>query len=434
LRSSFIGPFRPSEQETISIWKSAAFAFDANVLLNLYRYSDETRNDFLKLLKFIDGRAWLPEQAALEFLSNRASVINAQFKAYEAALREIEKLKKSFSVSRGHPFLTEETKRKFEDATNAVEVELTESKHKQDTLISSDDIKADVAEIFKNSVGEPFTSEELEEICIEGAKRYANKVPPGFKDGGKIIEPKTENDYRSNYGDLIIWKQIINFSKQSQKDIIFITDDRKDDWWEEAFGKTLGPRPELIKEFYELTGNKVLFYTPEVFLQRAHQYLNTEVKEESIQEVKSEQVTREERLRDFSRHHSFIEQMKADDKGEHMSTLNESNLETLKAYLYEIKKSGEIRRGASLENILFKNEKIIDNHRIELDALKKHQADLYKDLSINQELIEQYDDSTQNGLYLEKLRHAQSSLIAEIKVVQEKMEKLISEMEYLKHV
>nr|WP_278022691.1 PIN-like domain-containing protein [Flavobacterium ginsengisoli] len=80
----------------------------------------------------------------------------------------------------------------------------------------------------------------------------------------------------------------INFTYQKRKkEVIFITDDRKEDWWTIENGKTIRPREELIKEFYDLTGIRILIYNADNFLQFAKERkLATSIKEQSITEVK----------------------------------------------------------------------------------------------------------------------------------------------------
>jgi hypothetical protein len=76
VRRGFEGYFRPDDEYFRRIWRNATFAFDANALLKLYRYSDETRQQFFSVLDLIGDRVWLPHQVAFEFHSNRNSVIH----------------------------------------------------------------------------------------------------------------------------------------------------------------------------------------------------------------------------------------------------------------------------------------------------------------------------------------------------------------------
>lgn len=60
--------------------------------------------------------------------------------------------------------------------------------------------------------------------CTEGEMRVAQRMPPGYKDGGK-----GEN----KYGDLIIWFEILQFAKGNCDNfdkIVFLSNDEKPDW------------------------------------------------------------------------------------------------------------------------------------------------------------------------------------------------------------
>ncbi|MGD0990767.1 MAG: PIN-like domain-containing protein, partial [Candidatus Sulfotelmatobacter sp.] len=82
MRKTFPGYYRPSEPEFRRLWDRCIFVLDANVLLNLYRYSDVTRKKLLDILLKIQSRLWV-HQAALEYQRNRLEVISAQREAYK---------------------------------------------------------------------------------------------------------------------------------------------------------------------------------------------------------------------------------------------------------------------------------------------------------------------------------------------------------------
>ena len=76
-----------------------------------------------------------------------------------------------------------------------------------------------------NHILTPPTQEEIFLWCEEGQGRYKKEIPPGFKDA-------KDKDGVRKYGDLIIWKEMLKFALKQSKNIIFITDDVKADWWE----------------------------------------------------------------------------------------------------------------------------------------------------------------------------------------------------------
>ena len=64
----------------------------------------------------------------------------------------------------------------------------------------------------------------------------------------------------------MVWKEILRYAKTQDVDVIFVTHDQKEDWWNINHGKNIGPRIELRKEFYEETGKKFHMYTMSSFL------------------------------------------------------------------------------------------------------------------------------------------------------------------------
>ncbi|WP_438301904.1 PIN-like domain-containing protein [Pseudomonas sp. NMS19W] len=89
------------------------------------------------------------------------------------------------------------------------------------------------------------------------------------------------------YGDYVVWLQMIAKSKVSKNSIIFITGDVKEDWWLSSQGKTVGPLPSLIHEFEAETGSAFYMYTPHKFLEMANKYLEQEVSQNAVNEIKS---------------------------------------------------------------------------------------------------------------------------------------------------
>ena len=297
MRDKFPGHFRLSDAEIRSIWENGVFVLDANILLNLYRYSDDTRKQFLKILRLLKHRVWIPNQAAKEYLKNRLGVIGQQEKAYDQTIEAIEKIEKDLKSKRQHPFLTDKSLSNLCHSFEAVKAELSKSKASHTSLISNDKILESIESLIRGRVGDPFGEKDLESIAKEGEKRYASKISPGYKDSAK----DTEGDPYRKFGDLIVWKQVLDKSKKEAKDIILILDDNKEDWWLKFQGSTIGPQPDLVEEFSRVTGQKFHMYLADRFLEYAGQFLKEDVSEPVIEELKKlreiEEV-RHRRLRD----------------------------------------------------------------------------------------------------------------------------------------
>jgi hypothetical protein len=54
--------YKPTSEGFDALWKDCTFSFDANVLLDVYRYSPETRDRLIDVLKHLNDRIWIPYQ------------------------------------------------------------------------------------------------------------------------------------------------------------------------------------------------------------------------------------------------------------------------------------------------------------------------------------------------------------------------------------
>lgn len=108
-----------------------------------------------------------------------------------------------------------------------------------------------VDSIMSNQSGQGFNILQLLDIFKEGELRYRYKIPPGYSDV-ENKQGKTENKHvdRKIFGDLIIWKEIIEKAKTLPKGstVYFYTNDVKEDMF---INKE--PRPEMLEEFSLLT-------------------------------------------------------------------------------------------------------------------------------------------------------------------------------------
>src|SRR5437660_11910593 len=89
------------------MWHECIFVFDANVLLNIYRYSSDTRDELFDVLEHLQDRIWIPHQAMLEYHENREEVISQQYtiaKDIEDTLSEASATI-ALRYKRGHPFI-----------------------------------------------------------------------------------------------------------------------------------------------------------------------------------------------------------------------------------------------------------------------------------------------------------------------------------------
>ena len=79
-------------------------------------------------------------------------------------------------------------------------------------------------------------------------------------------------------------------AKAVEKPIIVVTDDVKDDWWQEFHGAKVGPRPELVEEMLEYACQRFYLYTLSQFLDYASAFLKRKVDKIAIEEMKSDEL------------------------------------------------------------------------------------------------------------------------------------------------
>src|SRR5258706_16164073 len=89
MRDLFPGFYGRTGEELSMLWQEAAFVFDTSMLLNVYRYQEETRNRFFEILDRLQGRIWTPHQALYEYQNNRSEVISQQLKVYSEVSRTL---------------------------------------------------------------------------------------------------------------------------------------------------------------------------------------------------------------------------------------------------------------------------------------------------------------------------------------------------------
>lgn len=286
LKVLFKGYYRANDDIVKAVWTGGKIIPDANVLLNLYRYSDDARDAFLNLLHNHKERFWLPHQAAHEYFQNRPTVINEQSKNYDVTLKNINDLYNSFNQKNRHPFLQSELLGEVEGLFDKLNKHLENAKKSHMDRLNDDEIQNKITDIFGKKVGHPFSKSKLKELFEEGKARYQSKIPPGYEDAQKNHNEKDLIGQQHRYGDLIIWKQIIAYAKEHKTPIVFITEDTKEDWWLKSAGRTLSARPELLKEFQDESGQEILFYRTESFLYNAASFLSEEVSHEVMEEIK----------------------------------------------------------------------------------------------------------------------------------------------------
>ena len=187
---------------------------------------------------------------------------------------------------------------KTREGLDSLKVQLDSLNEAQMKLFDNDPIRQELEDLFLGKIGPPPKDQsQLDEIYKEGEVRYRKKIPPGYLDIAKDQSGGSEEFmyagllYKKKFGDFILWKQLVNQAKEQKiEHLIFITDDRKEDWWwiEQCQGpKTIGLRSELVEEIKREGGVSIFYaYYPDRFLEYAQKHLKVKIAPDSLQQIR----------------------------------------------------------------------------------------------------------------------------------------------------
>lgn len=278
--------YEESQQSVQEVWDDpeTIFVVDTNIFLNIYVFHQETRQAIYDALDKVKERLWSPHQVMLEFHKNRAGKIQESKKRLDTIESHINKFIKQFKFKdselttcdnqygKWYPSIREHLtifqknaqvviKNQFEELEKSLEVEAKILREELDSWkkqiipsVTEDSIYQKLCEFYSDDkIGEPFTQLELDALYKEGEWRFQHDVPPGYKDKGKDeIYHHRGIIYHSKFGDLILYKQILEHCKTHHiKNVILVSEDNKGDWVDKD---TKALRKEIRGEAFEVAG------------------------------------------------------------------------------------------------------------------------------------------------------------------------------------
>jgi hypothetical protein len=311
MKDLFPGFYGRTKEEFSLLWQEGNFIFDANMLLNVYRYQEETRKRFFEILEKLIERIWVPNQAIYEYQNNRLEIISHQPKVFgdvSTALKEAEKTLKGLEyLKEKHSFI------KIDEIIDTPIKELSQankklsegrdiSKQEGEKLKSSDTYRDKLAQLFQDKIGTAYSREDLQKIYVQADKRLELNIPPGYKDKGKKTYGK--------YGDIILWFQLIDRARLDKKPVIFVTDDVKSDWFlqPQENNPHHRPRPELVQEMFVEAGVLLHIYPGYEFIDQATKFLK--LKPEASVSEDAKEVTKRNALEEESLVERLIKESK----------------------------------------------------------------------------------------------------------------------------
>ncbi|MEO8233814.1 MAG: PIN-like domain-containing protein [Flavobacterium sp.] len=315
-----------SEFDEKKLFEDSLIFFDTSSLLDFFYFTNENLNELVeKLFTPLQERLWISNHSEMEFWKNKAKVELKPIDSYSALInktkgsnesghiQEIESVIGSFKSKindeiRGHlktlqekvvknnkhPYLHEfdfssfntqihEFEKSYQilqDQYNKFKDSIIKKVEEEKSKIRAQENQI-VLEIVKKyfKITDEYKYSKLMEIVNEGEFRYKHKIPPGYMDEGEKVGFQ-------RFGDLIVWKQILEKCKEQNLNLILVTNDVKEDWWYMDDKKNrLSPRYELIKEFSEISNGKFWMYEIGDFLYKTNKYISTSIDDETIAEI-----------------------------------------------------------------------------------------------------------------------------------------------------
>ena len=267
-----------SKEEEDALWQNATIVFDTSALCSLYDLTDHYRLTMVSILSSLKDRILIPYHVKEEYLRNRKkAIINPIVEKYRLPevtnshfVKAVRECIKQWETNKYyHPYIDSDKlkglKNEVEEANKHIRVikDLIRNQYgsriAEIKKIAENDFLLELVNSFKT--GSPYSYKTILEIMREGDFRYRNQIPPGYEDA------KGKEGIRK-YGDLIIWKSLLDYAKESSCDIIFVCNDNKKDWIQQTGVEKGKPQPELLVEFLEETGRKILFYKPSSFIEK----------------------------------------------------------------------------------------------------------------------------------------------------------------------
>lgn len=255
----------------------ALIILDTNIWLDIYRNLPENILIIIDILKnkFIKDRTYIPAYVKTEFLKNfhkLEAVHNKIETSTNDALINITKdfsdrLTKEINIRKERFHILEKNENEksiyslLVDLGKQVEnfIEYNDSENELKDIAVCDDVKKLFDSYCNTNLIDNLSKEEVLMCIQEGELRFESKTPPGYMDEKKV----KRNGFI--YGDLLIWYEIIKFSSKKKTNILFVTNDTKEDWFENS-----SFHPKLIAEFANKTKQNIMGITGAQF----YDYIN----------------------------------------------------------------------------------------------------------------------------------------------------------------
>ncbi len=294
-----------SQEDEKVLFKDALFVFDTSALCRFYSLTGSSWAKLVFILELIKDRIWIPNRVSVEFNRHKKEEMGKRFAAYQTPKfiasenfvgnfrKYLDNIKKEIHK---HPVVSnmklEEWEKMYKEANDIIfKIRIDfENFNKEGKSSLEAGIKNDSVDRFVSSLnkGESTSYSDLLKIAKEGTWLYENKIPPGYMD-------KDDKDSVDRYGDLIVWKEVIDEAVKQNKPVIFITQDLKEDrntrFKDDNLKDSIIPREELVMEFKDAADNGIWMYTISDFLKKLAEREGAKISDDSFDRLLSELKT-----------------------------------------------------------------------------------------------------------------------------------------------
>jgi predicted nucleic acid-binding protein len=205
---------------------------DTNILLWLYRINNAARAEIIKMLTNLkeERRLCIPSWVVHEYNHHISRRDDTSFFPFKKSVKEIESRLKIIEQHSKLVIDNDYLKGSKHKEKNSFLKDLDETTNNLRSLLkvltksrnkNLDDIQVQIEGLMSDCILDSNLNELMFKAENLAILRSKNRVPPGFLDEGK---PENE------YGDYIIWQEIISTCKEKELSALLITNDKKPDW------------------------------------------------------------------------------------------------------------------------------------------------------------------------------------------------------------
>lgn len=244
--------------------------FDSNVWLDLYKLPPISIEHVVNAILNNINHFWLPNQVYIEFnrhlKKNRDFALDRYKNIIKVSCQLLNNTQSQISqefvnLRNSHILDANELHSIFESEISKLQSNLKMGLQQLDheyqkevkCISKEEDIVVKLIErLYKLREDKIFSINELIAIYEEGETRYKYNVPPGFTDEKKNNREDLDHFLSRKYGDLIIWKEILRYMRDKNKNLLFVQNEKKSDWWESYSSKKIAT---VLKQEYEEATN-----------------------------------------------------------------------------------------------------------------------------------------------------------------------------------